>query len=70
MILATQRGSLYTKRGDPLTPDYPSNSYAFRNRSLGDSLLPKIPAQTVGYKYAYRLFKVKLFNKLFKFNIN
>ncbi len=54
----TQRGSLFTKRGDPLTPDYPSNSYAVRNQSIADELLPKIPAQCIGYKMAYDLFQV------------
>ena len=59
-FIGIQRGSLFTKRGDPLTPDYPSNEYAFRNKTLADSLLPKIPAQCIGYKTAFEIFKVIL----------
>jgi hypothetical protein len=53
-----QRGTIYIGRGDPQTPDYPSNDYVFRNERLASKILPKIPAQVIGYKIAAELFKL------------
>lgn len=53
----TQRGSLYISDGDIQTPNYPSNEYAYRQEP-NNKYIPDIPAQVIGYKYAYDLFKL------------
>ncbi|CAF0930021.1 unnamed protein product [Brachionus calyciflorus] len=56
--VGTQRGSILVTDGDPLTPFYPSNEYGYRlEDEIADNLLPKIPAQVIGYAVAYDLFK-------------
>jgi N-acetylated-alpha-linked acidic dipeptidase len=46
----TQRGSIFTGSGDPLTPDgYPSTEYAYRIDEKKANL-PNIPAQVIGYR--------------------
>jgi hypothetical protein len=51
-----QRGSIIMVDGDPETPNYPSNEYAYR--SIDENRLPKIPAQVVGYKIAAEIFNL------------
>lgn len=55
----TQRGTVMVTDGDPLTPFYPSNEYGYRiPEKKIDDILPKIPAQVIGYSVAYELFKL------------
>ncbi|XP_077994025.1 N-acetylated-alpha-linked acidic dipeptidase 2-like [Glandiceps talaboti] len=45
-----QRGNLHVSdhKGDPLTPGYPANDYAYRT-TVEDSPLPSIPVHPIGY---------------------
>jgi N-acetylated-alpha-linked acidic dipeptidase len=55
-----QRGSLLETNGDPLTPLYPSKSYAYRiniNDVLNGVTAPTIPVMPIGYRDAIKLFQ-------------
>ncbi|XP_072030609.1 glutamate carboxypeptidase 2-like [Amphiura filiformis] len=51
-----QRGNIWVSdaKGDPLTPGFPANAYAYRKNDT-DTPLPKIPAHPIGYGDARRL---------------
>jgi N-acetylated-alpha-linked acidic dipeptidase len=54
----TQRGSIFTGSGDPLTHLYPSTEYSYRNNENKINELPKILATVIGYKHARKIFKL------------
>jgi N-acetylated-alpha-linked acidic dipeptidase len=50
-----QRGSIYLKEGDPLTPIYPSTKTAYRIHVNQSKYLLKIPGQVIGYGLAQEI---------------
>lgn len=53
-----QRGSIYLKEGDPLTPIYPSIDTAYRIQINQSKHLLKIPGQVIGYGLAEEILKM------------
>ncbi|XP_056023072.1 N-acetylated-alpha-linked acidic dipeptidase 2-like [Ostrea edulis] len=52
----TQRGTIFLRNGDPLTPGYPATENAYRlNESDPEAQLPKITAHPIGYGVAKTL---------------
>ncbi|CAF0790038.1 unnamed protein product [Didymodactylos carnosus] len=54
--MGMQRGSTLSGSGDPLTKNYPSTDYMYRNPITNNTYLPKIVAQQIGYREARELF--------------
>ncbi|XP_052768722.1 N-acetylated-alpha-linked acidic dipeptidase 2-like isoform X2 [Mya arenaria] len=51
----TQRGTLYIGDGDPLSPDYPALSTAYRKKMDPGSYIPAIPCHPISYSIAKEL---------------
>ncbi|CAH1792640.1 unnamed protein product [Owenia fusiformis] len=54
---AVQRGSTMEGYGDPLTPAYPANEFAYRKEIKDAEGLPTIPAHPIGYDDAIHFFE-------------